>query len=67
MDELPSSKRVASPVCWPPVSHPYLYITTGVADDQESREGARVYPRGRVTGVVSGYTPYGRSVGSVIT
>jgi hypothetical protein len=28
---------IASPVYWPPVSHPYLYITIGVADDQESK------------------------------
>jgi hypothetical protein len=28
---------VASPVCWPPISHPYLYIIIGVADNQESK------------------------------
>jgi len=31
------------------------------------REGARVYPHKRVISIVLGYTPYGRSVGSVIT
>ena len=29
--------HIAIPVCWPPVSHPYLYITIGVADNQEGK------------------------------
>jgi hypothetical protein len=31
--EVAIKTSIASPVCWPPISHPYLYIITGVADD----------------------------------